>query len=527
MFTAMSAGRRKQLASWLTTRDPAWLELGRLGTLAYLTMGCAVVVGWHSMFAQSALYLDASPRYTATPGFQGMYTRQIQPFFYFYHYTGYFPISWTGDPHLLIEREDRARVLIEPRQIRRPVLVNEVYTVVRKGDLAQLFLLYPDFWSSGKAAHATARTFNRWLALAASLALFVSLSLCHRKLFGLLLIAVMGSNPFQLVQIYQSDEVWSYPINVAALMLALCAPLVFLREPKRWHFAIPLAAGIFLATAREVRTEPALLIVSVVIACLWAPGAWRHRAALLVVLGMSLYATSEAWSTYWHSMLEEAVEVVEAAGGTPFKGQWNLHHSLWHPLWYGLGDFGQDKGYMHSDKAAYKFAIPILNAKYGTKYRYGGFLFKNTDETGLRIKPETVPEYQLVLRDKILGDIRESPGWYLGILAKRFHRIFERANPVRIAYGAQYVEFRFSAWLTLPLLALVFALRSWNQVKLLLWYTPTSLPPFLIHARGGLLNPTAFHMMAFVLVATWALLAALRALPSLRARFASAADRLP
>jgi len=520
----MSAERRRQLASWLTTRDPAWLDLGRLGTLASLTLGCALIVGWHSVFVQSARQLDASPRFKATPGFQGMYTDLIQPFFYFYHYTGYFPISWQGDPETLVEREDIAHALLEPRQLPRPLLVNEVYTAVRKGDLAQLFLLYPDFWVRGKAAQATARTFNRWLALAASLSLFVSLSLCHRKLFGVLLIGVMGSHPFQLMQIYRGSEVWSYPINAAALMLALCAPLVFLREPKRWHFAIPLVAGIFLATAREVRTEPALLIASVVIACLWAPGTRRRRAALLAVLALSLTATAQTWSAYWTSKLDEAVRVVEAAGGTPFRGKWNQHHSLWHPIWFGLGDFGTDKGYKPNDHAAYKFAIPILNAKYGTAYKFGGYQFKNRDETGLRIKPETLPEYQLVLRDKILGDIRTAPGWYLGILAKRFQLIFERANPVRIAYGANYQEFPFSAWMTLPMLALVFALRRWDQVKLLLWYTPTSLPAFLIHARGGFLNPTAFHMMAFVLLATWLLLAVARALPILRGKFGAAAN---
>ena len=129
-----------------------------------------------------------------------------------------------------------------------------------------------------------------------------------------------------------------------------------------------------------------------------------------------------------------------------------------------------------------------------------------------------------MLRDKILGDIRESPGWYFGILAKRFHAIFEHATPLRIALGAKYAEFPFSAWLALPLFAWVATLRNWDEVKLLLWYTPTSLTPLLIYARKGFLNPTAFHAMAFALLATWAILAALRALPRLRGKLAATTE---
>jgi len=91
----------------------------------------------------------------------------------------------------------------------------------------------------------------------------------------------------------------------------------------------------------------------------------------------------------------------------------------------------------------------------------------------------------------------------------RARRIFDRALPVRLGWGADFVQIRFNAWLALPLLALLGALRQWDQVKLLLFYTPTSLPPLLIYSRNGYTNPTAFHMMAFALLACWALHAAL------------------
>jgi len=346
----------------------------------------------------------------------------------------------------------------------------------------------------------------------------VSLSVNHRKVLALPLIAVLGSNPFQLYHIHIETNVWSYPIQVAGLMLALCAPLLLGRGPRIWHFAIPCVAGVFLASFREVRTEPALLIASVVLACLWAPGTWRRRAGLVVLLLSVAFATGQIWSAYWNAKIDTAVEVVEAAGGRAHKGSWNLHHSLWHPIWFGLGDFGQDKGYQHTDQAAYRFAIPILNARYGTKYKLDGWFFKNEGKTDHVTKPETLPEYQLVLRDKILGDIRESPGWYLSILMKRSQRIFNHTTPVRLAFGSSYLKIPFTAWIALPLLGSLLALRRWEEVKLLLFYTPTSLPAFLMIADRGYLNPSAFHLVAFALVATWAFLATLRVVPGLRTK---------
>lgn len=50
--------------------------------------------------------------------------------------------------------------------------------------------------------------------------------------------------------------------------------------------------------------------------------------------------------------------------------------------------------------------------------------------------------------------------------------------------GPHYVDIPFSAWLFLPALMLLFALREWGQVKRLLFFLPTSLTALLLH-RGA------------------------------------------
>ena len=49
--------------------------------------------------------------------------------------------------------------------------------------------------------------------------------------------------------------------------------------------------------------------------------------------------------------------------------------------------------------------------------------------------PYELPHYEEVIRDKVLGDIRRDPVWYLGILWKRAGRILTETSPVRLAAG--------------------------------------------------------------------------------------------
>ena len=151
-----------------------------------------------------------------------------------------------------------------------------------------------------------------------------------------------------------------------------------------------------------------------------------------------------------------------------------------------------------------------MNARFGTSYRRNkdAFRLKNRDESGYQLKPETIPEYQLVLREKILTDITNDPLWYLGVLRKRAEKIFDRATPVRVGLGARFVDIPFSAWLVLAMLPLLLLTRRWEQLKLLVFYAPTSLPALLVFSGRGFTNPTAFHLVGFALLVCWGVHAA-------------------
>jgi hypothetical protein len=466
---------------------------------------------WQGAFIRSAGYPD-NTYVLSFPAASGFIAPFASKFFYFLYYTGRFPISTTQpEPELPDSREAAAKLLEN-----NPRLIMEDNVFIRSGELAKILLLYPDAWTNGTPRGATLETSNRVLWVGSLLALFVSLSLLEHRLLAVALVALIGSNPFQLGQIYAENNILGYSMPVAALMLALNAPLILARRPNRLAYALPLLSGAALASVREIRTEPALVILAVALACLCTRGGWRRRSILLATLVAAWSLTSALWKLHWDHEFAEAHAIVSAAGGTTFDGYRNLHHSVWHPIWCGLGDFDTRYGYRWWDGAAHDYAIPILDRRFGIRYRKipGTWLFESSDTSDQKLQTslETVPEYSLVLREKVLRDIRNDPGWYASILARRLHTIFTVITPVRLGLGTRYVDIPFSAWLLLPALLLLVAAGRADQVLLLLFFLSTSLPSLLVFSGLGFTYNSAFHLALFALVICWLTNAASRML---------------
>jgi hypothetical protein len=126
---------------------------------------------------------------------------------------------------------------------------------------------------------------------------------------------------------------------------------------------------------------------------------WRRGAAFLAgcVLLAAPYAAGRG-----------ALSMVIRRTRTHFEGASGAlsttRHPLWHALWCGLGDFGAEKGFAWSDRAACDYVARV---------------------TGQEPVRETLlaymdPEHEQVLRDRVLRAIRRDPAWFLGVLGRRF-----------------------------------------------------------------------------------------------------------
>ncbi len=513
-------------SSFLSLERQSHLLEGRRARLITLIAGCILIPIWQLGFFSAGDALSSRYRVQASTG-----VLTQARFVYFLYYLGLYPVA--------TEKDDVAYSRSGARDViahHGDTLLTEWQHSYRSGSLGTTLLYLPGALLKGSARDPSVRPANAIAFTLALAALFVAFWHVRQPILGIILVLFLGSNPFQLHEVYARENAFGAPITTAIFLLALHLPLLAERsvatsvslveegrkrdarghrERKAWPYylwAAPAAAGILLATAKQIRPEPLILIFSP-IACylILAKARWLVRGGLVAVLIVSYAASTWAWSAWFDAKLAQANRVVAAAGGHVYNGPRSHSHLFWHPIWCGLGDFGSDRGYKWDDMAAADYALPILEAKYGVKVPKvprERVLFRGAfwDPAGrYYVMPYELPHYEEVVRDKVLHDIVRDPFWYLAILAQRAWRILAQTTPPSIAVGAASLPIPMHGILLIPVLVLLAARRAWMPLKLVCFLLPLSLPALLIFSGQGMCLYSCYHLVVAALIAAWLL----------------------
>ncbi len=450
-----------------------------------LIVAVVLTIMWQETFQYAGRKLDVTYRVSVTAGIFGQET-----FYYYYHYLGLFPVYAEGiEP---IYSRDGAEAIIRDRP---EALRTERGYVIRSGDLGKIWLFGPSAFLKGDAREPTAAEFNHWFFVLGLIGVLVATWFVGQFPLGVFLVLLIGSHPFQLYEVYADNlpgtgQVFSIVISSALVLLAPHIPLLFGRSvSKVYLLSLPISTGIFLGTIRQVRSEPMLLIVSV-LACyaLASNVSRRARAAISLLSLVTLAITLLFWNQYWDSKLAESHDLVAAAGGAPYPGELTRNHVLWHPIWCGLGDFGQKYGYKWDDVAAFEYAMPILRREGAIDYEMVGTEQSTGWYDDRRLYNKIIwtnPRYEEILRDKVVGDIARDPAWYLDVLARRTWAILTLVVPVRIALGVNGLNLPSSGLLLVPTLIALALLRQWALLKLLCFSLPLAATALIIYSGSG------------------------------------------
>jgi len=512
-----AAHRAAVLLSLVQTRKLVWRALtitlrravaprGRRSILL-LVLAMAAIPPWQWTFTTALERLDSRYRIEAA---SGLYNHDLRKFFYFLRYLGLYPVATMGGPvdysglyptfdlaDPIEDSEDGAR-----RQLAEhgSQLIMDAGWNTRLGDHGRMFLYYPDALIRGTTRGLSVRPCHRLVFIGGLCALFFGFWWIRQALLGTVVVLLIGSNPFQLFEVYVRDNVFGWPISTAAWVLALHLPLLGRRPPWRYVWVVPLVTGPLLATVRTIRSEPPLIILSVAMTYLLLTNAdWRRRLTLIGLLVASFTLAACAWNAYFQAKIKRTQEVVARAGGHPYAGPLRLYHTVWHSVWCGLGDFDKKHGYVWDDRIANDYALPILREQYHVDVpppRPGHyFVDAYWDDAMLYPKlPEDLPHYDDVLQEKVLRDMRNDPLWYAGIVGHRIWRILSDTTPVQIAIRPWRLTLPMHGLVFLALLAVLIASRSWMLCKLLCFGLPLSLPALLIYSGGGMSYYSCYHV---------------------------------
>jgi hypothetical protein len=445
-----------------------------------LALACVALCMWQSTFALSSAQLDRTYRNAAASGID----QQQVLFVYFYYYLDLYPLTSIAVPQFqeFYSQHPEWFVLRPPALGLPPAefnptaaaalirehpesLLNEVSHSYRAGDRGKIWLFMPGAFLKGVPYDIGVTWLMSCLFTLSLVSLLIAAWYINQFGLGVWLVLFIGSQPFQLYEVFNpgfggQGQVFSMPITFSILALALHFPIIFDRDVPRWYWwSLPLVTGVLFGTARQVRTE---IIVTLLSAALCYGLAWRRpwlaRLGALALLMLSFWGTSQFWDGYFEAKFQQAYMVVNQAGGDPLRLRRASYHDLWGSVFSGLGDFDTKYGYEWNDHVVWSYTKPILS-RMGVQELDA----LEPDSSGKYYQVIwSAPEFGEVARQKILSDIVHDPIWYLGILAKRACRILVEVTPARLALGARWVDLPLSGILLLPVLAGLLFLRRWS-----------------------------------------------------------------
>jgi hypothetical protein len=328
-------------------------------------------------------------------------------------------------------------------------------------------------------------------------------------------------------EVHGHENVFSWNITTALLVLAIHVPLLAeARIPRRMLWAWPIATGVLVATIRTFRSEPAPILASAAFAYLVLRSLPHlYRVGLVAALAGAVVVTQVAWNHWFDVKHEQARATVDALGGHAFPGPIRHYHHFWHPVWCGLGDFDMTRGYVWDDTKALAYAKPILEREYGEFVPASTFHALSDDREYwdhahvYKKLPYDIPHYNEIIRDKVLGDIKQDPAWYAKILYRRVKRVLLETTPVRLT--------GWSGWLTipgvsglwfLPCLVSMWIVRARFFARLLLFTLPTTTTAVVVYSDRGMADYGVFHLVMAGILAWIALVGAGAALSYVRRR---------
>jgi len=472
--------------------------------------GLLAIITWQNAFGYGPGKVDNSFKITAASGVH--YDRN---FVYFLYYLNLFPVVSNANTNCAADTQagcwdtagtpaaynyDAAKEFLSKHG---NTIQQDLGWTWYSGDRGKIYIYLFDAWLKGAPWNPSPTPASKFLFIFALSALYAACWWVRRPLVGALLVLLLGSNPFQIYEVYAHQNVFGFNISIAILLLALHVPLLqrWYRPDKNWVFLWPVGIGILMACFRTIRSEPTPMLLGAAGAyMLIASLTKKRRLAMVATLAIAFWITGQTWNWHFLRQQKHAAKVVASVGGHPFPEEPRLYHHVWHPIWCGLGDFDKKYGYVWNDHNAAAWAKPYLEAK-GVFVPSGYFMgggdpreFLDNERIYKKL-PYDVPYYNDLIRDKVLGDIKKDPLWYLDILAKRVHRIFTMTTPVRLTWPTGFLNLPWKGFFLVPLGILLALTRSRFWLGLCLFTMPTATTALLVFSDLGVTYYGIFHII--------------------------------
>lgn len=410
-------------------------------------------------------------------------------FIYFYYYTGNFPLG-TSYKDLVYSKEGAQKEIDE----RGEDLIMEYYHWSRLGENTRILAYLPNAWLDGGVQKPSIRFFNTLIFIAGLIALFLGFWYIKKPLLGLVLITLINTTPFYLFEIFSRENIFGVFPSIFYLILGLNLHFLFKKKENDFSkFYIPILSAMIIGFFSEIRNEISIVLLSLIMIYVFSQGiSYKVKAIMILVAIFAFSKTREGLRIFFKEKFAKTTQLVAENGGHVYTGGHIDGHMLWHPIFCGLGDFDTKYGYKWDDRVAFNYAMPILNDDYKLNLKYNGASYHLNmyydKAKKYYIKFDEIPEYEPIVKEKVLTDIKNDPLWYATIIWKRIIRVMSRTLPIK-----------YLGFILFPLLYYIIEQKKWHWLKLLMVSFPLSATSIIIYSDRGTTYNSVFGYFVVII----------------------------
>lgn len=411
-------------------------------------------------------------------------------FAYFYYYKDQFPLA-TLNSDLIYSEEGADQEIANRGQD----LIMEYTHWSRLGEHARILAFLPDAYISGSPKKPSVRLFNTLVFIVGLLLLFLGFWRIKKPLYGLLLVLLINFTPFFWYEIFSNQNIFGVIGSVFFMIIGINLPLLFSKSVDFIKsLLLVVVSGLIIGFFSEFRNEISVVIVSLLLICVLSKNQKIPGKIVLVLAAIFFFNASKTIiRDHFNLKFEKASQLVSLNHGHVYRGAKISGHTFWHPVFCGLGDYGTKYGYEWNDIKAYRYAIPILNKDYNMNISYSGKYHTDDyydDDRLYYKKPEELANYENVIREKVVSDIKNDPLWYITILIKRVFKTLSTTIPLP-----------YLGWLMFPLVYYLFKEKKWDLIKLIVVSLPLSATSIIVYSgRGSTYNSVFVYFVIVILL---------------------------
>jgi hypothetical protein len=403
----------------------------------------------------------------------GFSFKDASEFIYFYYYTGDFPLGTLNKD--LVYSAEGAKNEIEHRG---EDLIMEYNHWSRLGEHARIFAFLPHAYLYGSPEKPSIKLFNALVFALSLIILFLGLYYLKKGGIGVLLVLIINLTPFFLHEVYARENIFGLLGSTFFIVLgANISAIIGEKQQVLKRVIIAVLCSLLIGFFSEIRNEISIVLLPLLLIYVFS-GHYNllKKIAITALLFVSFNAAKQSVRQYYNAKFEQTTNLVEQQNGHVYNGKRISGHKVWHPVFCGLGDFGEKYGYAWNDKVAYRYAVPILNQRYGLGIKYSGEYYTDNyyDTDSLYyVKFDEIQVYDDVVKEKVLHDIKNDPLWYGGIIMQRIIQVLTTTIPLP-----------YIGWLVIPLFYFLIKKRDWKKMFLLIVSLPLSITSIVVYSGG-------------------------------------------